>query len=69
MPGQGTQLILTEAVRRKLKLGPNFTVFLLFFGIAMLEAFQTRNWIKASIWLAISIVFLLADNLKKDERV
>jgi len=44
-------------------------VFLLFFGIAMLVAFQTCNWIKTSFWLAISIVFLLADNLKKDERV
>lgn len=31
----------------------------------MLEAFQTRNWIKAAFWLAISIVFLLADNQKK----
>ena len=53
---------------RSLKPGINFTVFLLFFGIATLEAFQTRNWIKAAFWLAIAIVFLLADNLKKDER-
>ena len=42
----------------------NFTVFLLFFGVATLEAFQTRNWIKAAFWLAIGIVFLLADNLR-----
>ena len=53
---------------RSLRLGTNFTVFLLFFGIAMLEAFQTRNWVKAAFWFAISIVFLLADNLKKDDR-
>jgi len=46
-------------------LAGNFTVFLLFFGIAALEAFQTRNWIKAAFWLAIGIVFLSADNLKK----
>jgi len=58
-----------EAIMRRLKLGTNFTVFLLFFGIATLEAFQTRNWIKAAFWLAIGIVFLLADNQRQDERV
>ena len=42
----------------------NFTVFLLFFGVATLEAFQTRNWVKAAFWLAIAIVFLLAENLR-----
>jgi hypothetical protein len=50
---------------KKIRLSTNFTVFLLFFGVAMLEAFQTRNWIKAGFWLAIGIVFLAADNLKK----
>ena len=50
---------------RKLKLGANFAVFLLFFGVAMLEAFQTQNWLKAIFWLAIGVVFLVADNLKK----
>jgi hypothetical protein len=49
---------------KKPGLGTNFTVFLLFFGVATLEAFQTRNWIKAAFWLAIGIVFLLADNLR-----
>ena len=48
----------------RIKFGTNFAVFLLFFGVAALEAFQTRNWIKAAFWLAIGIVFLLADNLK-----
>ena len=47
-----------------MKLGTNFAVFLLFFGVAALEAFQTRNWLKAAFWLAIGIVFLLADNMK-----
>jgi len=49
---------------KKPRLGTNFTIFLLFFGVASLEAFQTRNWIKAAFWLAIGIVFLLADNLR-----
>jgi hypothetical protein len=50
---------------QRIKLGVNFTVFLLFFGIAALEALQTRNWLKAAFWLAIGGVFLLADNLKR----
>ena len=49
---------------KRIKLGTNVAVFLLFFGVATLEAFQTRSWIKAAFWLAIGIVFLLADNLR-----
>ena len=51
----------------KIKLGTNFAVFVLFFGIAILEAVQTRNWLKTLFWVAISIVFLVADNLKADD--
>ncbi|HLF47229.1 MAG TPA: hypothetical protein VI548_12435 [Chitinophagaceae bacterium] len=50
---------------KKIKLSTNFTVFLLFFGVAALEAFQTRNLLKAVFRVAIGIVFLFADNLKK----
>lgn len=46
------------------KLNGNFTIFLLFFGVSLVEAFQTRSWLKASFWLAIGIFFLLADNTK-----
>jgi len=49
----------------RITLGMNFTVFVLFFGVAALEAFQTRNWPKAAFWLAIGIVFLIADNPRK----
>lgn len=51
---------------KRLELGSNFAVFLLFFGVAALEAFQTRNWLKAAFWLAIGVVFLMADNMKKE---
>lgn len=56
--------MLEEAIVKGIKLGTNFAIFALFFGVAALEAFQTRNWIKAAFWLAIGIVFLLADNLR-----
>ena len=52
---------------KKIKLGANFAVFILFFGVAVLEAFQTRNWIKSIFWVAIGIVFLVADNFKKSD--
>lgn len=51
---------------KNIKPSTNVAVFLLFFGVAALEAFQTANWPKAAFWVAIGIVFLLADNLKKN---
>ena len=49
----------------KIKFGMNFAIFLLFFGVAVIEAIQTKNWLKVGFWIAISLVFLFADNLKK----
>lgn len=48
-----------------LKLGSGFTVFLLFFGVAILEAFQTHNWLKAVFWLAIGFIFLSMETGKR----
>jgi hypothetical protein len=53
-----------EVEMRKIKLGTNFTIFLLFFGVATLEALQTRNWVKAGFWLAIGCVFLYLDTVR-----
>jgi hypothetical protein len=39
----------------------NFAVFVLFFGVAAVEAFQTKNWLKVGFWCAIGLVFLIAD--------
>lgn len=50
--------------KKRLRLGTNFAVFVLFFGVATLEAWQSRNWLKAALWLGISIVFLVADNFR-----
>lgn len=48
----------------RIGLGTNVAVFLLFFGVALLEALQNGSWLKAILWLAIGFVFLLADNLR-----
>lgn len=48
----------------RIGLGTNVAVFLLFFGVALIEALQSGSWLKAAFWLAIGFVFLIADNLK-----
>jgi hypothetical protein len=53
---------------KRITLGANFAVFVLFFGIATLEALQTQNWLKAALWVAIGTVFLLADNVKHSQQ-
>ena len=50
---------------KKINVGANFAIFLLFFGVATLEYFQTQNWLKTLFWLVIGAVFLFADNLKQ----
>jgi hypothetical protein len=50
-----------------LKIRTSFTVFLLFFGISLLEAFRTRNWLNVAFWIAIAIMFLIADNFKGEK--
>jgi hypothetical protein len=55
----------TEDRMKNIRLGSNFAVFVLFFGVAALEAFQTQNWPKALLWLGIGIVFLIADNIRR----
>jgi len=45
------------------RFGANFVIFLLFFGIAALDAIQAENWLRAAFWFAIGSVFFLGDNL------
>jgi hypothetical protein len=52
-------------MKRKIHLSTNFAVFLLFFGVALFEAIRIQDWYKVAFWVAIGIVFLVADNLKK----
>jgi len=47
--------------------GTNITVFLLFFGLSLLEAFGSRNWITAALWLVVGILFLRADLVRRSK--
>ncbi len=39
----------------------NIVVFLLFFGIALIEALQKGNWLEAWLFIALGLLFLRAD--------
>ena len=46
--------------------GTNVTIFALFFGLTLLEAIQTRDWLRAMFWLALGLVFLRADGWHRE---
>ena len=48
---------------RQLSRGTNATVFVLFFGIALIEATQEGHWLQVLFWLAIGSFFLAADRM------
>ncbi len=43
----------------------NLTVFIIFFGTALFEAFRKQNWIEAIIYLALGVLSLWADSKRK----
>ena len=45
---------------KKLKF-TNLAVFIIFFGIAFIEAVQKNNWLEAALFLALGILSLWAD--------
>ena len=46
---------------RKLRIGSGFTIFALFFGISLLDALRGGDWLRALLFFALGLVFLLAD--------
>lgn len=47
---------------RGVRVGPNFTIFLFFFAVALLEALKEHHWLTALFWLACGLMFLWADS-------
>ena len=43
----------------------NIAVFIIFFGIALIEAIQKQNWLEAVLFLALGALSLRADFSKK----
>jgi hypothetical protein len=50
---------------RRLPRGTNTTVFLLFFGLALIESAQEGHWLWVLFWLAIGAFFLTADRMQR----
>ena len=44
--------------------GTGFTMFLIFFGIAVIEAIRSRNLLLILFWVSMALLFLIADNMK-----
>lgn len=53
---------------KKITLGPNFAVFILFFGVSLLDAFESQNWIRVGFWMAIALFFLGADVFRNGKK-
>jgi hypothetical protein len=41
--------------------GPNVAIFILFFGLSVVDAIWSHNWIRALLWLGFGALFLRAD--------
>jgi hypothetical protein len=46
----------------------NLTVFLIFFGVALLDALQGGYWLRVLFWLGIGALFFLADRWRPRPR-
>lgn len=45
----------------------NFAVFIIFFGIALIEALEQSNWLEAALFATLGVMSLWADfNTKSD---
>jgi hypothetical protein len=45
----------------------NVTIFLLFFGIVLLDAIRSGNLVAALLWVVLGLVFLRADALEAQD--
>lgn len=50
-------------------LGNGSAIFILFFGVSLLDAFESSSWTRAAGWLAVAFVFLVADNYRRSENL
>jgi len=48
---------------------PGVTMFLLFFGIATMDALTSRNWLRIVFWVAMAIAFAVLDRMGQRRRV
>jgi hypothetical protein len=44
------------------------TIFLVFFGISLLDALRGGHWLRAGFWIALGLVFWALDRVRRDRR-
>ena len=49
---------------KTIRAGTVFTVFVLFFGVALIEAFRNEKWLMAAFWVLMGLFFVVADNIR-----
>ena len=50
---------------KNIKFGTGWAGFIIFFGVAVIEAFREFNIYEIIFWLAMGAVFIFADNMDK----
>lgn len=48
--------------------GTAITVFLLFFGLSLVDAISSRNWPRAGLWFAFGLFCVIADVMASRKR-
>ena len=51
-------------MKKGLKTGTGFTMFIIFFGIALLDAIRSKNVLLIFFWISMGLIFLYMDNMK-----
>ena len=52
---------------KRIRLGLGFTMFIIFFGVALIQSMRLFSWIEFLFWIAIAFLFILADNTERWE--
>lgn len=47
---------------------PGITIFLLFFGVSLLDAFASGNWLRAGFWVVMGAAFWALDRMRRERK-
>ena len=50
---------------KRIRFGQGFTVFVVFFGVAVLDAIRSFHWLRIIFWLGMGVLFIVADGMRK----
>jgi len=50
---------------RNVRFGTNVTVFVIFFGLSLIDAIWSHHWVGALLWLAFGLLFVRSDSPKR----